>query len=116
MRRNKSNVTLIGKSVGRTLLGLFILFIIVSIQALLGCLVLYICGIKIGRLYIVPYEDRENWYSIHAEFHRHGFVAAFGAMFLFVLWVIFGLKLHVISLAALKLLAGDDLRDTVNAE
>ena len=114
----KSNVSLISKSLGRTLLGLFILLSIVSIQALLGILVLYICVKKIGRLYLAPYEDsgQETRYTVHAEFHKNGFFAAFGAMFMFVLWVVFGLKLHVISLEALRLLAGDDLRDTIQNE
>ena len=119
-RRNiQNNTTLIGKSLGRTLLGLFILVFIISIQALLGCLVLYVCVNKLGRLYLKPYEasGRENWYSLHAEFYvGNGVFAAFGAMFMFVFWVVFGLKLHVISLEALRLLAGDDLRDTIKNE
>ena len=118
-RRNiQNNTTLIGKSLGRTLLGLFILVFIISIQALLGCLVLYVCVNKLGRLYLKPYEasGRENWYSLHAEFYENGFFVAFGAMVMFVIWVVFGLKLHVISLEALRLLAGDDLRDTIKNE
>ena len=111
------NIDLINKSVGRTLIGLFILFVIISIQALLGCLVLYVCITRIGNINLEPYTEsgQTDKYRVHAEL-KNGWFPAFGAMFAFVLWCIFGLKLHVISLAALKLLAGDELRDTIKNE